>query len=71
MELGRDVHTGTATNRSNSLVQLPSLSYVPISLPAGVYDLVQHFVEEEKHQDSHEDVVDALHVVHCQQLLQQ
>ena len=28
MELDRSVHTGTATNRSNGLLQLPSFSYV-------------------------------------------
>ena len=28
MELGRGVHTWTATNRSNGLLQLPSFSYV-------------------------------------------
>ena len=28
MELGRGVNTGTVTNKSNSLLQLPSFSYV-------------------------------------------
>ena len=28
MGLGRSVHTGTATSRSNGLLQLPSFSYV-------------------------------------------
>ena len=32
MELGSGAHTGTATNRPNSLLQLPSFSYVLVYL---------------------------------------
>ena len=53
VEIGRGVHIGTATNRSNGLLQLPSFSYALIKVCVGIvatygsYSSIQMTFEKE------------------------